>query len=91
MAKALKLISWNVKGIQNPSKIYNVLSHLESLKCDIAMIQETHMNMDESKKLKQRWVGQVFSSPGSGAARGVIILTAKRVSFTLVNLKGFLT
>lgn len=87
MSKAIKLVSWNVKGVQNPVKMHKVLSHLESLNCDIAMIQETHTNLNESMKLKQSWVGQVFSSPGSGASRGVSILIAKRVSFTLVTLK----
>ncbi|KAF3843400.1 hypothetical protein F7725_002249 [Dissostichus mawsoni] len=47
------------------------------------MIQETHLNLEESKKLKQRWVGQVFSSPGS---RGVSILISKKISFELTDL-----
>ncbi|KAF3858941.1 hypothetical protein F7725_012142 [Dissostichus mawsoni] len=44
-----------------------------SLNCDIAMLQETHFNAMESKKLRQNWVGQIFSSPGGKASRGVSI------------------
>lgn len=57
--------------------------HLKSLGCDIAVIQETHLNEVESLRLKQRWVGQVFFSPGTGNAKGVCILFAKRISFQL--------
>ncbi|KAF3843393.1 hypothetical protein F7725_002242 [Dissostichus mawsoni] len=39
--------------------------------------------LEKSGKLKQRWVGQVFSSPGS---RGVSILISKKISFELTDL-----
>ncbi len=88
MFRTIKLISWNVNGIQNPVKRYKILSYLQSLSCNIAMIQETHLTKQESLKLRQRWVGQVFSAPGSGAARGVSILISKRISFVPSIIKA---
>lgn len=50
------------------------------------MLQEKHLNLEESLKLKQRWVGQVFSSPGSRGCRGVSILISKKISFNLIDM-----
>ena len=52
------------------SKSY-LKSHLNSLQCDIAMLQETHLTKEETIKLKQQWVGQIFFSSGMKASRGV--------------------
>ncbi len=41
----------------------------------MGLLQETHLNDKEHKKLKREWVGQVFSaSRESGKERGVAIL-----------------
>uniref|UniRef100_A0A667ZXY0 exodeoxyribonuclease III n=1 Tax=Myripristis murdjan TaxID=586833 RepID=A0A667ZXY0_9TELE len=82
----IKVISWNINGIQNPVKRFKVLSHLKSLDCDIALLQETHLSKEESLKLKQRWVGQIFFSPGTSASKGVCILIAKKILFTVLDV-----
>ena len=75
------LISLNVNGIKNKIKRHKILLYLKSLNCDIAMLQETHLNVTEAKKLRQNWVGQLFSSPGGKASRGVSILISKNMPF----------
>ena len=81
----IKLVSWNVKGISNKTKRYKIITHLKPLESDVAMLQETHLKNAEAVKLRQRWVGQVFSAPGTGASRWVSTLIAKRLSFKLTQ------
>ena len=67
----IKLLSWNVKGISNKTKRFEIITHWKSLESVVAMLQETHLRNAEAVKLRQRWVGQVLSAPGTGASRGV--------------------
>ncbi len=73
---SIKAISWNVNRVPNKVKRYKIISHLKSLARDVAM--KTHLNESESLKLKQRWVGQVFSAPGNGSSS---ILISKKIVF----------
>lgn len=79
----IKVVTLNVNGIQNKIKRHKILTYLRSLNCDIAKLQETHLNAEQSKNLKQQWVGQFFSSSGSQASQGVSILISKNIAFKL--------
>lgn len=81
--ESLTCVSYNVKGITGPVKRKKILNQLKTLKCGVAMLQETHLSDKEHLKLKREWVDEVFSaSYGEGRKRGVAILINKIVYFT---------
>lgn len=76
---SLKIISWNVRGLNSPIKCQLVLSHLSKLGADIVLLQESHLSAKESLKLTRGWIGEVFLSPGDGKRTGVITLCHKSI------------
>uniref|UniRef100_A0A3B5A6X1 Endonuclease/exonuclease/phosphatase domain-containing protein n=1 Tax=Stegastes partitus TaxID=144197 RepID=A0A3B5A6X1_9TELE len=60
----VKVFSWNISGCNHPIKHKKIISYLKQLGADIAMIQVTHLNKEESEKFKKdgstdqegRWV-----------------------------------
>lgn len=59
------------------------MNQLKTLKCGVAMLQETHLSEQEHLKLKREWVDQIFSvSYNGGRKRGVASLISKAVYFT---------
>ncbi len=65
----IRLISWNVRGINSPVKRGKVLLHLKSLKAGISFIQEMHLKKGSENRLKSNWITQMYQSTFSTKAR----------------------
>lgn len=65
----LKIVSWDVKGVNNAVKRQKVMSYLQQFKVDIASL---HVAL-----LKLNWAGQVFHSRFNAKARGTQSLLHK--------------
>lgn len=85
MNNCVRVVSWNVNGLQNPIKRKKCLSYLKSQQVHIAFIQETHVTDSEAAKLKREWVGQIFHSSYSSKKHGVAILVHKSLNFVVVK------
>lgn len=75
----LNLVSWNVKGLGHVIKRGRVFSHLKSVKPDIIFHQETHIGVNERRRLRANWISQVFQAPFTCKARGVAIVFRKNI------------
>ena len=82
-SRALRLASWNVKGLNETLKTCRVLDHLAALKADVIFIQETHLLQTETRKLKRGWLDKTFHSTFTSKSRGVSILVRKNIPFAL--------
>uniref|UniRef100_A0A674MN32 Endonuclease/exonuclease/phosphatase domain-containing protein n=1 Tax=Takifugu rubripes TaxID=31033 RepID=A0A674MN32_TAKRU len=79
--KSIRLISWNVKGMNNNVKANKVISHLQDLEGDLFFLQETHLRKLEFSRIKKPWMGHLFHSRFSERARGAAIIVHKDVAF----------
>lgn len=79
--RSIRLISWNVKGMNNNVKSNKVISHLQELKGDLFFLQETHLCKSESSRIKKPWMSHLFHSRFSERARGAAIIIHKDVAF----------
>lgn len=77
----VKIISWNVKGMNQAIKRKRVLSHLQHLGVGIAFLQETHLRNCDQSKIHKEWVGQMFHSQFNCKGRGVAILIHRKIPF----------
>ena len=81
----MKIINWNVKGLNQAVKRKRVLSHLQHLGVGIAFLQETHLPNQDQSKIHKEWVGQMFHSQFNCKGRGVAILIHKKIPFIVSN------
>ena len=77
-----RFVTWNVKGMNGPNKRARIFSHLKRLKAEIVFLQETHLNIADTFRLRKNWVGQSFHSNFNTKARGAAILIHKKILFT---------
>lgn len=90
--RQLTVVTWNVKGLNNPVKRGMVLAHLKVLPSDVIFLQETLLNKNEYMKLRCKWTGQAYHATCTVRSRGVAILFKKGTPFidksTISNREG---
>lgn len=90
--RTLRLVTWNVKGVNSAITSSKILMHLRDLKADIIFLQETHLRTSDTPRLKRAWMGHLFHSKFSQKARGADIIIHKRVMFepteTIIDTNG---
>lgn len=78
----IKLISYNVKGLNSPRKRHKILRELDHLGGDIVFLQETHLTLNTRVRLFSPRFPQWFygDSPDKGS-KGVAIGLSKAANF----------
>ena len=82
----IKCLSYNVKGLNSPTKRHKVLKELKRYRTDIAFLQETHLTLGSNIKLYSSdfpiWY---YGDTISKRARGIAIGIAKGTRFVLTD------
>lgn len=79
----LKVVTMNVNGLNSPCKRRAIFDHLRKAKADVYLLQETHSSPDTEKIWAQEWGAHASFCNGSRSSKGVAILLARDLAFTL--------
>lgn len=77
----IRLLSWNVQGLNNPVKRHKVFAHAKHLQAEILFLQETHIKHTARALIRPVWAAQVYQSNFTTKTRGVAIIIKKQVPF----------
>jgi hypothetical protein len=87
----LRILSWNVRGLNNPHKCDRVKFWLRQWKCDIVCLQETKLEFLDRRIIRSLW-GNPYVDweflEAVGTAGGVLLLWDKRVVEKLDSFVG---
>lgn len=72
MKMETKIISWNVNGLNAPSKRKKIVYWLSKQKYSVVCLQEVHLKKADNKYLKQKSLGLEFYSLAMVKKRGVV-------------------
>jgi len=77
-----RLISWNVRGLNQRSKRLKIRNLLKQWKADIICLQETKLDLISIRIVKSLW-GSQFADwcylPSSGASGGILLMWDRRL------------
>lgn len=86
MAHHTKLLSVNVRGLNNPIKRNQITSHLAKSLADIVFLQEMHVKDPSNHPALHRKFPTYFLAPGSSKSREVEILLAGNLQFVVKDI-----
>ena len=88
----MKIITWNIRGLNNSHKLDIVQNFVREKKSDLLLLQETKMEKERAKKIKSFNEYYLKASSLEGALGGTIMLWKKSYysSFVLNERKHFM-
>lgn len=87
MAKLTRLMSWNVRGLNNPVKRLAVLRTIKRLHADVICLQETHFSLTSTPQYAQRPFCHQYHATYSVYSRGASVLVKRGVQFSPLEVK----
>lgn len=75
------IVSWNVRGVNDPLKRVMISSGLRKFHPAIIALQETHLLGDNVGCLQYAWVGKSYHSTHTAYSRGVSVLIHKALAY----------
>ena len=87
MSENIKILSFNVRGINDQEKRLDVFDYLKNLNCDICCIQDVHCPEDQQNKFKRDWGGELILSCGKSNSRGAAILLRDTFEYKILDVK----
>ncbi len=82
----MKIVTINVRGLNNPTKRMTIFKWLENGHFDIILLQETFCTSDSVKYVQKDWSGSSFHSiSNSNHSKGVSILFSPKLDFKLLD------
>ena len=72
---SMKIISWNVRGLNASDKRQRIRQIIDSLQADIILLQETKLTQDNFDKIIASWKKwKAYYKQGLGASGGLAVL-----------------
>ena len=86
MAKTLRLVSLNVRGLRSNKKKFEIFRWVKDKKYDICLFQETFCTEDFKHNFQRGWKGKIIHScSNSSHGRGVAILLREGLQGELID------
>ena len=74
----MKIISWNIRGLNKPHKQDILKNMIRDNRLDILVIQETKMLKDKVESLPMFKSGKIIGSDSIGASGGLVVFWSNR-------------
>lgn len=87
MYKLTRVMSWNVRGLNNPIKCLAVLRTIKRLDADVICLQETHLTLTSTPLFAQRQFCHQYRNTYMVYSRAVSLLIRRDTQFFFLEVK----
>ena len=81
----IRVLCSNVRGLGSQHKRKDVIHYLKDIKCDILLLQDTHLTEDKVSLFNSLWDGKAYHSCHTNNSRGTSILVSKNLQHDVIN------